>query len=49
MAGGDYVTPFLLMATLYGASAVLFWVWFRPLERAALSTTPAAIAAEPAD
>ena len=49
MAGGDYVTPFVVMASLYGASAVLFWVWFRPLERATLSATPIAIAAEPAD
>ncbi len=31
MASGDYVTPFVLMAGLYTASTVLFWVWFRPL------------------
>ncbi|MEP6693792.1 MAG: MFS transporter [Chloroflexota bacterium] len=49
MAGGDYVTPFVVMASLYAASAVLFWVWFRPLERAAPSTTALAIAGEPAD
>ena len=49
MAGGDYVTPFIVMAGLYGASAVLFWIWFRPLERVALSTAPVAVAAEPAD
>lgn len=50
MAGGDYVTPFVVMATLYAGSAVLFWVWFRPLERAALlPAAPVAIAAEPAD
>ena len=35
MAAGDFVTPFVLMAGLYGASSVLFWLWFRPLERAA--------------
>ncbi len=45
MAGGDYVTPFVLMATLYGASAVAFWVWFRPLERGAVATAPVAVAA----
>jgi MFS family permease len=49
MAGGDYVTPFIVMAGLYGVSAVLFWVWFRPLERATLSAAPIAVAAEPAD
>ena len=37
MAGGDYVTPFVLMATLYAASSILFWVWFRPLERETLA------------
>lgn len=49
MAGGDYVMPFALMAGLYGLSAILFWVWFRPLERATLSAAPAIAAAEPAD
>ena len=47
MAGGDFVTPFLVMAALYGAAAVLFWVWFRPLERAA-ARIEAVLAAEPA-
>ncbi len=49
MAGGDYVTPFIVMAGLYGGSAVLFWIWFRPLERDTLRATPAALAGEPAD
>src|SRR5439155_112747 len=31
MSGGDYVTPFVVMAGLYGISAVLFWIWFRPV------------------
>jgi MFS family permease len=44
MAGGDYVTPFIVMATLYGLSAVLFWVWFRPLERASLAPAGAVTA-----
>jgi MFS family permease len=48
MAGGDYVTPFVLMAGLYAASGALFWLWFRPLERAALPQAPVAVAAEPA-
>jgi predicted MFS family arabinose efflux permease len=48
MAGGDYATPFVVMASLYGASAVLFWYWFRPLERAALPPAPVAVTAEPA-
>ena len=39
MAGGDYVTPFVLMAGLYAASSVLFWVWFRPLERETLAAS----------
>ena len=42
MASGDYVTPFLVMATLYTAGAIAFWVWFRPLER---SPAPAAAVA----
>jgi predicted MFS family arabinose efflux permease len=46
MAGGDYVTPFVAMAALYTLSAILFWVWFRPLERAAERAAPAAVAAE---
>jgi hypothetical protein len=46
MAGGDYVTPFVAMAALYGLSAILFWVWFRPLERATQRAAPAAVAAE---
>jgi MFS family permease len=45
MAGGDYVTPFILMASLYAASAVLFWVWFRPIERAVTSAAGLAAAA----
>ena len=44
MAGGDYVTPFLLMASLYAGSAILFWVWFRPMERATLATPAVAVA-----
>lgn len=48
MAAGDYITPFIVMAGLYGISAVLFWVWFRPLEHAGVTTPPAAVAAEPA-
>ena len=28
-----YVTPFVVMATLYALSAALFWIWFRPVER----------------
>jgi MFS family permease len=32
MAGGDFVTPFVIMATLYASAAVLYWVCFRPLE-----------------
>ena len=39
MAGGDYVTPFILMATLYAASSILFWIWFRPLERETLAAS----------
>lgn len=34
MARGDFVTPFVVMATLYAAGALLFWRWFRPYERA---------------
>ena len=49
MAGGDYVTPFLVMAATYAASAVLFWVWFRPIERGALTAPAIAVAGEPAD
>lgn len=45
MAGGDYTTPFAIMATLYAASAILFWVWFRPLERTADRAIPVAVAA----
>jgi len=48
MSGGDYVTPFVIMAGLYGGSAVLFWVWFRPVERGAASGVLAVAAAEPA-
>jgi predicted MFS family arabinose efflux permease len=48
MSGGDYVTPFVVMAGLYGASAVLFWVWFRPVERGAASSVLAGAAVEPA-
>jgi len=46
MAGGDYGTPFVVMATLYGLSAVLFWIWFRPIERGAAAMMAGA-AAEP--
>ena len=49
MAGGDYVTPFLVMAATYAASAVLFWLWFRPVERGAQTTPAIAVAGEPAD
>jgi hypothetical protein len=45
MAGGDYVTPFALMATLYAMSAIAFWVWFRPLERRAAEPAVAAVPA----
>ncbi len=48
MAGGDYTTPFVVMATLYGLSAAVFWIWFRPLERAA-SPAPKIAAAASAD
>lgn len=48
MAGGDYVTPFVVMAGLYGASSVLFWIWFRPLERTASKHAAIAAAPEPA-
>lgn len=48
MAGGDYVTPFLAMAALYAASSVLFWIWFRPLERAARTPSGVAAPLEPA-
>jgi len=48
MSGGDYVTPFVVMAGLYGASAVLFWVWFRPVERDAASSVLAGAAVEAA-
>jgi predicted MFS family arabinose efflux permease len=44
MAGGDFVTPFALMATLYAVSAIAFWVWFRPLEEAP-ARLPSAVAA----
>lgn len=47
MAGGDYTTPFLVMAALYAASGVLFWMWFRPLERS-ITTLEPVLAAEPA-
>lgn len=47
MSGGDYVTPFVVMATLYGVSAVLFWVWFRPVERGAAAAMMAGAAVEP--
>lgn len=33
MTSGDFVTPFYVMAALYAAAAVLFWIWFRPMER----------------
>ena len=49
MAGGDYVTPFLVMAATYAASAVFFWLWFRPIERGAQPTHAIAVAGEPAD
>jgi hypothetical protein len=49
MAGGDYVTPFLVMASTYAASSVLFWLWFRPVERGAQTTSAIAVAGEPAD
>jgi MFS family permease len=45
MAGGDYVTPFALMATLYAMSAIAFWVWFRPLERRVAGPAVAAVPA----
>jgi predicted MFS family arabinose efflux permease len=45
MAGGDYVTPFVIMATLYAAGAIAFWVWFRPLERMPVPS-PAVAAAD---
>jgi MFS family permease len=47
MAGGDYVTPFMIMASLYATAAIAFWVWFRPLEREA-TVVPATAAADPA-
>jgi hypothetical protein len=37
------------MAAPYAASAVLFWLWFRPIERAAQPATAIAVAGEPAD
>jgi hypothetical protein len=49
MASGDFVTPFILMAGLYGASSVLFWLWFRPLERATPAGHIVAGAPAPAD
>jgi MFS family permease len=49
MAGGDYVTPFLVMGATYAASAVLFWLWFRPVERGAQTVREIAVAGEPAD
>jgi MFS family permease len=48
MSGGDYVTPFVVMAGLYGVSAVLFWVWFRPVERGAASSVLTGAAVEAA-
>jgi MFS family permease len=45
MAAGDYVTPFMVMASLYAAGAIAFWVWFRPLERAPVPS-PAVAAAD---
>src|SRR6267142_652789 len=39
---------FFVMAGLYGASAVLFWVWFRPVERDAASSVLAGAAVEAA-
>lgn len=47
MSGGDFVTPFYAMATLYAAGAILFWIWFRPLERERRAPEPL-VAAEPA-
>ena len=47
MSSGDFVTPFYAMAGLYAAGAVLFWLWFRPLERAGIRAEPALVA-EPA-
>ncbi len=41
MAGGDYVTPFAVMATLYAGGALLYWIWFRPLEQVAPLSVPA--------
>ena len=49
MAGGDYMTPFLVMAATYAASAVFFWLWFRPIERGARPAPAVAVAGEPAD
>ncbi len=34
MSGGDFFTPFVAMASLYALGAILFWLWFRPLEQA---------------
>ena len=48
MSGGDYVTPFVAMASLYGISAVLFWIWFRPVERGAVASALAGASVEPA-
>jgi MFS family permease len=48
MSGGDYVTPFVVMAALYGASGVLFWIWFRPVERGAVTGMLPAAIIEPA-
>ena len=47
MAGGDFVTPFVVMATLYGVSAVLFWIWFRPVERVVSIAAPVGAALVP--
>jgi hypothetical protein len=33
------------MASLYAASGILFWVWFRPLERPVPVAIPVAAAA----
>ena len=33
MAAGDYHTPFLFMAALYGLSTGLFWIFFRREEQ----------------
>jgi len=49
MAGGDYVTPFLVMGSTYAASAILFWLWFRPVERESQPAAAIAVAGEPAD